>query len=324
MRGVTVSLRLAGLIALVALVLVAPAQGANSQVYDDAVGDNDGAGTNNFAADIISTRVESSDNGDVTFTVTLRNATGQLQNGDVLEIFVDSDRDQSTGIQGDEFLIEAFGVTGQEPYLQFCNPGQGDWSCQHDTASSHVFTAPETHVFSFTFGTAWSAVQFLVQTEYGDKLDQSGYWEFDLRADTDGDGINGFADKCPTKPGGRFDGNHDGCPGPYKSMPKIGIKYGPWTKTFTSVRYSAFGVTGVPSSAKVKVRAGGATFTRRGSGSIPGLARRNLPAGMTITFTASRDGWCSQVRTIKIKPSSSNGYINIGERLIHPAGIECN
>ena len=107
-------------------------------------------------------------------------------------------------------------------------------------------------------------------------------------------------------------------------MPKIGIKYGPWTKTFTSVRYSAFAVTGVPSSAKVKVRAGGATFTRRGSGSIPGLARRNLPAGMTITFTASRDGWCSQVRTIKIKPSSSNGYINIGERLIHPAGIECS
>ena len=157
-----------------------------------------------------------------------------------------------------------------------------------------------------------------------DKFDQSGYWEFDLRADTDGDGITGFADEVPTKPGGCFDGDQDGCPGPYKSMPKIGIKYGSWNKTPSFIRYSSFGVTGVPKSAKVKVRAGRSTFTRRGSGSIPGLANRLLPAGLTITFTASRDGWCSQVRTIKIKPSSSRGYINVGERLIHPAGVECN
>ena len=98
MRGVTRSLRLLGLVALVTLVLAAPAYGANSQVFEDAAGDNEGAGTTSYAADIISTRVESQDNGDVTFTVTLRNAAGSLVNGDSC-IFVDSDRNQSTGIE---------------------------------------------------------------------------------------------------------------------------------------------------------------------------------------------------------------------------------
>ena len=76
MRGVTRTLRLLGLVALVTLVLVAPAYGANSQVFDGRGRRQRRRGYTSFAADIISTRVESQDNGDMTFTVTLRNAAG--------------------------------------------------------------------------------------------------------------------------------------------------------------------------------------------------------------------------------------------------------
>ena len=151
MRRTSIFLRLIGLVALVTLALVAPAHGANSQVFDDAVGDNGGAGTNSFAADIISTRVESADNGDLTFTVTLKiaTATGNLESGDVLQIFIDSDKNQNTGILGDEAKIEAYGVTNGAPFAQFCEPGQGDWSCENDPDFSYVFTTPDTHVLSF-------------------------------------------------------------------------------------------------------------------------------------------------------------------------------
>ena len=85
----------------------------------DATGDNEGAGTNAYADDIISTRVESGDDGRVTFTVTLRTADaqgGHLYHGRyAVGIYIDADQDQSTGDQGDEAAFVAFGRDGQEP-----------------------------------------------------------------------------------------------------------------------------------------------------------------------------------------------------------------
>lgn len=331
-RRLAAPLLLAGLIAILMLALVGPASGGNSQLFEDAVGDNQGAGTGFYAVDIISARATSQDDGLISFAVTIRTESpqgGNLENGDAVGVYVDSDHNQSTGDEGYEAAFRAYGATGEAPYAEFCRVVETQLSCEPIGSEnfSSVVTPPNTQVLTFTlYQSNWFTVQFLVATQFTTNFDYApddAFFEYDVRADPDGDGVSGQGDSCPNKSGGRFDRDFDGCPGPLKTLPKIGIRYSGLSKSSSSIRFSSFGVTGIPSQAGVKVRAGGSTFTRRGSGSIGGLANRTLSAGQTITITVSRTGWCTQVRVIRIKPQAANGYINVSERVVHPAGVEC-
>jgi hypothetical protein len=153
-----------------------------------------------------------------------------------------------------------------------------------------------------------------------DLAPDSGYYDFDVRADPDADGISGFADLCPNKKGGPFDRDGDGCPGPYETLPPVKIRYAGFLRTSSFVSYRGFAVTDVPRRAVVKVRAGNRTFRRIGSGVIPGLNNRPLAAGLRITITISRPGFCSSQRIIRIQPSASSGYVTLREDVLRPGG----
>lgn len=330
---------LAAVAAVVALALTGSANAANSGIFSDPAGDNGGAGTSSFALDVISTQVVSQDNGLVTFTVTLQTPDvfqGKMFLGDEVDVLVDGDNNPSTGDNGLEGEFKAFGantsVTDNQPVTgQFCSlSGTNLLACEPILPEnfSSVDVPPTNHVLTFTLVQSdLTTIGFAVVTTFSsnhDRLPDTGFIPFDLRADPDGDGKTGDGDLCPTKPGGNYDTDDDGCPGPYLVLPKIGIKYGPYVKSSAWVRYSSFGVN-VPSSVNVTVRAGRQTFRRHGSGVIRGLTGRTLAAGLTITITISQPGHCSSQRVIRIRPSSSNGYVDVSNRAgIKPGGgIAC-
>jgi len=316
---------------LAVLALASPAGASNSQTFSDPVGDNEGAGTGAYAYDITSVRVESEDDGLVTFTVTLKGDPaqgGKLWSGDAVGIFIDVDRDQSTGDQGDEVAFRAFGRDNEDPQAQFCRSIEGPLSCQAISLGdfTSVASAQDTQVLTFRLQQGnWFTINFQVITYFNDNNDFApgpdftSYFDYDVRADPDGDGFSGISDDCPTRAAGRFDRDHDGCPGPYRTLPRIGVSYRNVSKSSSSIRFSGFAVTGVPNQAGVRVKAGRATFSRRGSGPI-----RSLFSGQTVTITVSRPGFCTRVRVLKVKPGSPRGWVSVSERSVRPAGIECS
>jgi hypothetical protein len=181
--------------------------------------------------------------------------------------------------------------------------------------------------FNFTQGN-WFGIRLSAFTSYPrdgggfneDLAPDSGYYDFDVRADPDGDGVSGTADLCPTKKGGQFDRDGDGCPGPYETLPPIKIRYAGFVFTSSFVSYRGFAVVAVPRRTIVNVRVGNRTYRRIGSGVIPGLNNRPLPAGLRITITISRPGFCSSQRVIRIQPGAANGYVNVRESVVRPGG----
>jgi hypothetical protein len=337
-RQVIRSLGLAGLVAAFALAWASPAGAGNNVTFQDPVGDNQGAGTANYAADIISLQVVSEDDGGMTFTLTVQTASGDggvLYPNDFIEIDIDADSDPTTGDQGREAALLAVGQgPGQPPLAQICRfqEDSGQLACEAFSVGSVI--SPPNHVLTFRFDQAnWFRIAIAVGTFYPradssccnvDFAPDSGFFDFDVQADADHDGVSGFADECPTKPGGRFDRDGDGCPGPYVSLPPIRLRYDAVFKASSFVSYRGFGVTGVPRGVVVKARAGGKTYQRRGSGLIPGLNNRALPAGLVITFTSSKPGSCSSQRIIRIKPGASTGFITLRDAVVRPGGgIDC-
>ena len=327
------SLGLAALLAAVVLACAAPAGAANSASYTDPAGDNQGAGTANYAADIISLQVSSQDNGDMTVTITLESGPtqGVLFSGDFVQIGFDDDADPSTGEGGFEGAVRAYGQgTAAPPLGELCRlqPDTSQLACEPYPVTSTV-SAPN-HVLTFTFSQGnWFAIRIAAFTSYPradgsccnvDLAPDSGYYDYDVRADPDGDGVSGFADLCPNKKGGPFDRDADGCPGPYETLAPVKIRYAGFIRTSSFVSYRGFAVTAVPRQAVVKVRAGNRTFRRIGSGVISGLNNRPLAAGLRITITISRPGFCSSQRIIRIQPSAATGFVTLRESVLRPGG----
>jgi hypothetical protein len=321
-------LRLTGFVVALALMLAGQAIAGNDQTFTDAGGDNQGAGTDAFAVDITSVQAVSTDDGLLTFTVTIQTPPefgGKLFTGDFVNVWVDGDHDTTTGENGYEVRLTAKGVTDAQPIGEFCRVDADSTVLSCEPAGiTAVISGPQTQVLTFSFYTGnWFVIQFLTESRFEPNVDlapDSGFFEFDLRTDPDGDGIITQFDRCPNKPAGNFDTDDDGCPGPLARLPDISIRYDGLSKGFASVSFRVFEIREAPAGTKVKVRAGNRTYQRNGSGPIRGLQNRLLPAGQRITITVSGPGYCSRVRVIRINPNSANGFTNVSERNVRPGG----
>ena len=169
----------------------------------------------------------STDAGQLTIAVTLADADAKLVDGDELSVFVDIDRNSSTGDSGGfEYQFIADGSSSGASFL-FCAL-RAPRSCQEFSSgnASDKATSTTTHVVSFSIATNVSAFNFRVQEAYTqpgqtatlyDYAPNSGVYPFQTNADPDSDGLFGSGDKCPTVAArGKSDANHNGCPGPFK------------------------------------------------------------------------------------------------------------
>lgn len=333
------TLRLAGLTAFFALVASTHATAGNHQLFQDPAGDNEGAGTGIYAADITDVEAISELTGKVTFRTTVLTSTadgGQLFTGDRISVWIDSDRNSATGVGGFEVALHAWGRTGQTPTFEFCrvDPELNIFDCQPGLPAGFFGTieAPNKQTLNYSFRQAgWFHIRFLVESHYahatGDRRDlapNTGFWTFDVHADHDGDGISGYADKCPNRHAGRFDRDRDGCPGPYKKLRPAALRWDSFLRSSLGVAYRNLGVKDVPAKAKVVLRAGGRTFSRRGSGPIRGMNNRLLRAGSRMTITVTRPGFCTSYRILRIDPARATGFRAIAKGVRKPGGgIRC-
>jgi hypothetical protein len=331
--------RRTALLAAIALVIATPAAAGNQQRFTDPAGDNEGAGTANYAVDVTTVDVSSLDDGTITFRVTIVTSAadaGQMYTGDKVTVLIDADNNRTTGVGGNEGALHAHGQTGQPPRFEFCahDPRVNVFTCQPGLPENFfgTITPPTTQVLNFTFEQAnWFLIGFQVESTYvsgattrRDLAPSSGLYMYDVHADHDRDGLSGFADACPSRSGGRFDRNGDGCPGPYRRMPAVSVSYQGLQRSSSSVVYRSFGVTGAPAGTSVRVQVGRSSFTRRGNGPIRALAGRRLAAGTRIVITFSRAGWCSSFRILRISPGAGTGFATVARGVRQPGGgIRC-
>jgi len=252
-------------------------QAGNHTVYTDPAGDAQSSSTTNYAADIRQIDVTSTDVGKLTIAVTLSDADAKLVNGDELSVFVDIDRNSSTG-DSNGFEYEFIAQGGTTESFLFCSL-LAPRSCQEFQSgnASDQATSTTTHVVSFSISTNAAAFDFVVQEGYTqpgqtatlyDNAPNSGVYSFQTRTDPDGDGLFGSGDQCPTVSArGKNDRNTNGCPGPFK---QIGTKEAHFSGVvFPSfMRLNKVTVTGAPAGAKVVFSSskGGDSATANNSG----------------------------------------------------------
>jgi hypothetical protein len=122
-------------------------------------------------------------------------------------------------------------------------------------------------------------------------------------ADGDHDGILDTADRCPAVPRGAFDGNNDGCPGPYR---RISAKLiGTWVVGDRGVRIGKMTFGPVPVGTKIRVSCGACaarqTITaKRRTVSLSTLRGRLLKRGGSFTATATKPGFIGQQITLTV------------------------
>jgi hypothetical protein len=299
-------LRLLGLVGLLALALpsaVAHA-GANGN-FADPRGDNQGRGTQSYAADITAINVRSEDNGTITFAVTLFDESGleSLVEGDELAVIVDQ-----TTPDGDADY--AFVATGHgsasapaPPDFQFCDLTGAAAQCSALQGGTQQAVGPGVNVVTFSnieFRN-WFVIHFVVVTEYEGNRDvapDSGVFMFDVNADPDADRISGKADKCPQGNRGVFDSNNDGCPDPRLRQPQIGVS---GASSGSGVVIRSFIIKNAGAGTRVIVRAPGVTAARRGNGAVGRLAGRRLANGARVTIIYWRPGFVGAWATYRVR-----------------------
>jgi hypothetical protein len=303
-------LRLGGLGVTTALVLALTLAGAvgakNRQTFADPAGDNQSASTSAYASDIRQVDVSSEDNGDLRIAVTLVDGPARLVAGDQLDVYLDTDRKQSTGQNGFDIDLVAKGNSGGAAPSFFLCRLSNPVTCEnavsgfgHDQA-----TATSTHVVDFNLSTGIPAFDFGVVAQYPnpnnantpltDIAPNSGVWTYQVMADPDRDGLHGTSDKCPTKAArGKFDRNGNGCPGPFsfihtqephfRAVPQSGF-----------LQLSGLRLTGLPIGAHVQFAAGSIREATTVGGSGTARSRRisgALRYGKAVTIKVTKSAW---------------------------------
>jgi hypothetical protein len=298
----------------------------NSVRFTDPTGDNQSSSSSNYASDIRTIDVTSQNNGVVHISVTLADADARLVSGDELDVFIDYDRNRSTGSSGfDLDLVATGGSTASATTFALCRLGS-QVSCESGPSGwAHDQPAGTgLHVVDFYLTMGVPAFDFNVVETYStstssltDTAPNSGLYTFELKADPDGDGIHGSADLCPSVPArGVLDRNNNGCPGPFSSIrPQVhfkGVAF-PSSLNLTSLR-----VTALPAGATVVFSSphGGDRVTASSSGTVKSRrVKGTFRYGSRITIRVTKRGFIGAY----LQTSVAKSGLKVVKRLCYAA-----
>jgi hypothetical protein len=299
----------------------------NSTTYTDATSDNQGR----LAPDITTVVVANENDGDVFFQLTLLDEP-RLLAGDVAIVFIDADHNPATGSPtqaGVEVALLAEG-TGGPTTFSFCQ-WNGAWGCQATqfgedeilTASSHRITmgvnfTDVAQSFAINFWTVSVYTDPATRAEYRDWAPDQGTYEYQalITTDTDGDGLLPPQDRCPTTPGGDYDYNNNGCPGPFK---RINPSVDPNGYAVAGAYYfSSIVFRPVPNGARVVMASGSQrqTFRARGAAARSRPWRGAFSIGSAFSVRITQPGWVGFSATLRV---AGPGRMAITNRRCIPA-----
>jgi hypothetical protein len=141
--------------------------------------------------------------------------------------------------------------------------------------------------------------------------------------DRDGDGVRDGADACPTQPGGPYDFNRNGCPGPFARITPT-LDYTVVTSQgIANVRWMA--ISKLPRGATVTVRARDVvqaklSVGRSGSVGTTRMGRVDFRGGDTFTLTISRPGSIGYYALIQV--STTRKPFPIRVQCLPPTGAQ--
>jgi hypothetical protein len=289
-------------LAFTTLVLAGASGASNRQVFADPVGDAVYGG--GYAPDITAIDVTTADNGAVAVRVAINEPGGHFYIGDTLAVLVDTDMNPRTGDTGAAYAgsdLELFATATRDAggngvlKFQYCLIAPTAYFCRDFAAEEIKYEKTGANSFQviFTFEQGnWLVVGLRAVGFYTDPNNPASVWvdwapssgqfQYDAKADPDGDRVPGAGDKCPTYRGGKFDardGQADGCP-PFLPAPRFVFAAIPSGNglMFRSLRMVNAG------PATVTARLGGLVVHRRGSGSLPRVGGRHLSLGSLATF----------------------------------------
>jgi hypothetical protein len=288
--------------------------------FSDPIGDNEPG-----AADVQGVVVSNKDDGSWAIQITL---AGQARLGpaDAVGVFVDNDQNPKTGSNGSEYVLEALGTTGAPTY-HFCVPSGTSLSCTTETFGSDTQLGATSHRLEFDLHTdpksnfSWN---FWVGAVYTDPTGKSFFdltdtwtYNFLVSRDSDGDGVNDSVDKCPATPGGPYDTNANGCPGPFA---QINVD-GPHAKILATSDSATFGWLrwgGAPPGASFLLRSGSLRETFKANQDGVASSRRfkgPFRIGTTFIVRATKPGLVGYYGKIRLDHSG----LRVVKRMCIPA-----
>jgi hypothetical protein len=306
---------------------------SNHVTFSDPAGDNEVApgNANAYASDVRVVDITSADNGDVRIAVTLVDGPARLVNGDQLDVYINIDRNQSTGQSGFDIDLVAVGQSSGQPTFFLCRLST-PVSCEagvagfgHDTP-----TATSTHVVDFNLSTGIPAFDFFVRATYPngsaslkDDAPNSGVFTYPVKADPDGDGVHGTSDECPTtRATGQNDRNGNGCPGPFQRIRAREPHFR--AVPFSSyLQLSGLRFTGLPTGAQVEIaaRSRRERVTANRFGVAPSrLLAGALPYRMVITVRITKAAYIGAY--IKLATDRRQGLRLVQKRCIPAVGSQ--
>lgn len=305
MGGITRNLRVGGLAFALALmfVLTGSVAAGNQQSFADAAGDNERESSSVYASDIRSVALTTQDSGAATVAVTLVDFDARLVSGDVLDVYMDTDGNNSNGQSGFDFALEARGQSSGQPAFFLCSLA-APVTCEAGLSgfgSDQPTGAAGAHVVTFNIFVGSPSISFFVLATYPgssatlrDLAPASGTFTFPVNADPDRDGLHGASDECPsTRARGIFDkeSERDGCPGPFNfirgfhhlaAIPQAG--YLQLQKLWFQGQ--------IPAGASILIRGAGRSAAGKSKQGIARTSfRGNLPYGAVITVRISKPAW---------------------------------
>ncbi len=122
--------------------------------------------------------------------------------------------------------------------------------------------------------------------------------------DADGDGVAGFADRCPSTSGGAFDRDRDGCVGPYRRI--TSTPTGSWSVSRSGVRIDRMHLPSLPRGARVKLscrtcHVKQTLIARHATLQLKRLRHKLLRRDRGFTVTVTRRGYIGERLTLTVK-----------------------